>query len=94
VEVLLGGLAECIEALSLKDLYQKITARPQYAGCHVECQFDEKHGTRLVDSPGSTHVGGHVGDYKVYALIAYDFKQLCEHGLFSKVTFYEGDAWE
>lgn len=85
VEQLANVLVVDIEAFTLEDLDQKIATGTQYPTGKVERQFTEKHRTRHIDSAQSTHIGGHIGNHKVYLRITDRFENLLEDGVLGEI---------
>src|SRR5690606_30198190 len=80
-----------IEAFTVEDLDQEVATRAQYPGRHVQCQLAQIHGTRLIHSRCTTHVGGHIGNNKVNRLTADRGKDLLEHLILGEIALDEGD---
>ncbi len=81
-----------VETFALEDLDQEIAARPQHTAGQVQRQFAEIHGARLVGGPHSTHIGGHIGNHKVYRMIADRLEDPREHRVLGEVALDEGDV--
>src|SRR5210317_706326 len=82
---------EFVETLSLENLADKAPTRFEDFACHVQRQFHEIHGARLVHGLGSANIGGHIAQYKVGTRVPHGFQQLPEYLIVQEVTLHELD---
>jgi len=78
VEALADTLRVSVEAVALKYLDQKIAIRTQNAHGQSQRQLANKKRTGLIRLH-NTHIGCHIGNYKVYTLTVHRLKNLREH---------------